>query len=237
MDLDYHNETSIFSLNDYEEEDILTDKCKEEETEKLLQKLSEFKSTDIASSENQSSPNSDDKSLGDKTIAPTLDKIEVSQNDSVDTDTDLSIFDEINRLETEPRPSTFKKSQFCNKLPKPEVEPGLSAVTTFLEENKDLLPIEEAKPKSPKKQSLFTKEKVDKVVNRKPTDPKIFNIVGTANLNCRFDPKTIALNARNTEYNPKRFDAAIMKIRHPKTTALIFSSGKIVVSGAKTESD
>ncbi len=33
----------------------------------------------------------------------------------------------------------------------------------------------------------------------------------------------------------KRFAAAIMRIRNPKTTALIFSSGKMVCTGAKTE--
>jgi hypothetical protein len=33
----------------------------------------------------------------------------------------------------------------------------------------------------------------------------------------------------------KRFAAAIMRIRAPKTTALIFSSGKMVCTGAKTE--
>jgi transcription initiation factor TFIID TATA-box-binding protein len=49
--------------------------------------------------------------------------------------------------------------------------------------------------------------------------------------------KTIALHARNAEYNPKRFAAVIMRIRDPKTTALIFASGKMVVTGAKSEDD
>lgn len=55
------------------------------------------------------------------------------------------------------------------------------------------------------------------------------------NLECRLDLKTIALHARNAEYNPKRFAAVIMRIRDPKTTALIFASGKMVVTGAKSE--
>lgn len=61
------------------------------------------------------------------------------------------------------------------------------------------------------------------------------NIVATANLKCRLDLKRIALHARNAEYNPKRFAAVIMRIRDPKTTALIFASGKMVVTGAKSE--
>lgn len=57
------------------------------------------------------------------------------------------------------------------------------------------------------------------------------------NLNCKLDLKKIALHARNAEYNPKRFAAVIMRIREPRTTALIFSSGKMVCTGAKSEED
>lgn len=52
---------------------------------------------------------------------------------------------------------------------------------------------------------------------------------------CKLDLKQIALRARNAEYNPKRFAAVIMRIREPRTTALIFSSGKMVCTGAKSE--
>ncbi|KAJ3475629.1 hypothetical protein NLI96_g11711 [Meripilus lineatus] len=62
--------------------------------------------------------------------------------------------------------------------------------------------------------------------------PTLQNIVATVNLDCRLDLKTIVLHARNAEYNPKRFAAIIMRIRDPKTTALIFASGKMVVMGA-----
>ncbi|XP_010528732.1 PREDICTED: TATA-box-binding protein 1-like [Tarenaya hassleriana] len=65
--------------------------------------------------------------------------------------------------------------------------------------------------------------------------PIIQNIVSTVNLDCRLDLKTIALKARNAEYNPNRFDAVIMRIKEPKTTALIFISGKMVCTGAKDE--
>lgn len=67
--------------------------------------------------------------------------------------------------------------------------------------------------------------------------PDIQNVVATTNLDVQLDLKKIALRARNAEYNPKRFAAVIMRIREPKTTALIFSSGKIVVTGAKSEKE
>ncbi|XP_061398393.1 uncharacterized protein LOC133334113 [Musca vetustissima] len=67
--------------------------------------------------------------------------------------------------------------------------------------------------------------------------PQLQNIVSTVNLYCKLDLKKIALHARNAEYNPKRFAAVIMRIREPRTTALIFSSGKMVCTGAKSEDD
>ncbi|XP_042006322.1 TATA-box-binding protein-like [Salvia splendens] len=65
--------------------------------------------------------------------------------------------------------------------------------------------------------------------------PTLQNIVSTVNLDCKLDLKAIALQARNAEYNPKRFAAVIMRIREQKTTALIFASGKMVCTGAKSE--
>lgn len=66
--------------------------------------------------------------------------------------------------------------------------------------------------------------------------PKLQNVVATINLGCKgLDLKKIALHARNAEYNPKRFAAVIMRIREPKSTALIFSSGKMVCTGSKSE--
>ena len=67
--------------------------------------------------------------------------------------------------------------------------------------------------------------------------PILQNIVSTANLGCDLKLRQIALQARNAEYNPKRFAAVIMRIKEPKTTALIFSSGKMVCTGAKSEED
>jgi len=68
--------------------------------------------------------------------------------------------------------------------------------------------------------------------------PTLQNVVATINLGCKgLDLKQIALHARNAEYNPKRFAAVIMRIREPKSTALIFSSGKMVCTGSKSEED
>eukprot|EP00826_Nyctotherus_ovalis_P027461 TRINITY_DN2146_c0_g1_i12.p1 TRINITY_DN2146_c0_g1~~TRINITY_DN2146_c0_g1_i12.p1 ORF type:complete len:308 (-),score=66.09 TRINITY_DN2146_c0_g1_i12:117-992(-) len=77
----------------------------------------------------------------------------------------------------------------------------------------------------------------ENLVPRGPREPKLENIVSTVNFDCKLDLRKIALHAKNAEYNPKRFAAVIMRIREPKTTALIFSSGKMVCTGAKSEAD
>eukprot|EP01041_Mallomonas_annulata_P001415 gene1415-2713_t len=64
---------------------------------------------------------------------------------------------------------------------------------------------------------------------------KVQNIVATVNLGIQLDLEKISQTARNAEYNPRRFAAVIMRIREPRTTALIFRSGKMIVTGAKTE--
>mmetsp|Transcript_3008 Transcript_3008/g.7533 ORF Transcript_3008/g.7533 Transcript_3008/m.7533 type:complete len:248 (-) Transcript_3008:123-866(-) len=66
--------------------------------------------------------------------------------------------------------------------------------------------------------------------------PTIQNVVATVQMGCRLDLRSIVRQARNAEYNPRRFAAVIMRIREPKTTALMFASGKMVCTGAKSES-
>jgi transcription initiation factor TFIID TATA-box-binding protein len=68
--------------------------------------------------------------------------------------------------------------------------------------------------------------------------PQTQNVVATANLGCMLDLSLVARQMRNVEYNPRRFNACICRIRRPvRATALIFRTGKVVLTGAKTEAD
>ncbi|KAH1199481.1 TATA-box-binding protein [Glycine max] len=84
-------------------------------------------------------------------------------------------------------------------------------------------------------QALEGSQPVDLTKHPSGIVPTLQNIVSTVSLDCKLELKSIALQARNAEYNPKRFAAVIMRIREPKTTALIFASGKMVCTGAKSE--
>ncbi len=63
---------------------------------------------------------------------------------------------------------------------------------------------------------------------------RIQNIVATAALEHDIPLIKLAETLPNTEYNPEQFPGLVMRIKEPKTSALIFSSGKIVCTGAKS---
>ncbi|MEK6903445.1 MAG: TATA-box-binding protein [Nanoarchaeota archaeon] len=63
---------------------------------------------------------------------------------------------------------------------------------------------------------------------------KIVNIVVSASLEKDIPLVRLAEALPNTEYNPEQFPGLVMRIKEPKTSALIFSSGKIVCTGARS---
>ena len=65
-------------------------------------------------------------------------------------------------------------------------------------------------------------------------DIKIVNIVCSSSLGQDIPLIRLAETLPNTEYNPEQFPGLIMRIKEPKTSALIFSSGKIVNTGARS---
>ncbi|KAH6856221.1 transcription factor TFIID-domain-containing protein [Chaetomium sp. MPI-CAGE-AT-0009] len=65
--------------------------------------------------------------------------------------------------------------------------------------------------------------------------PQIQNVVATCDMGCRVNLPVLAAQARNVEFNRKKFHALVMRIREPRTTTLVFASGKMVVTGAKSE--
>ncbi|ETW01712.1 hypothetical protein, variant [Aphanomyces invadans] len=68
-------------------------------------------------------------------------------------------------------------------------------------------------------------------------DITVANIMATFDLATKIDLKHLVLNARNVEFNPRKFQGAIMRLREPKSTCIIFSTGKVVVVGMKAVPD
>ena len=71
---------------------------------------------------------------------------------------------------------------------------------------------------------------------RKPSIT-IQNIVASATLNQRVSLKTIVEKFPHTEYSPNVFPGLVFRLKKPKTATLIFETGKMVCTGAKSEKE
>jgi len=63
---------------------------------------------------------------------------------------------------------------------------------------------------------------------------RIVNIVISTDVKVKIPLERLIMDLPNTEYNPEQFPGLIMKVREPKSSFLIFSSGKIVCTGTKS---
>ena len=63
----------------------------------------------------------------------------------------------------------------------------------------------------------------------------IVNIVASANLNTTIDLYNLAITIPNVEYEPEQFPGAILKLKEPKVSMLLFKNGKVICSGASSE--
>ncbi|HII17266.1 TPA: TATA-box-binding protein [Candidatus Woesearchaeota archaeon] len=62
----------------------------------------------------------------------------------------------------------------------------------------------------------------------------VVNIVVSTSLEHDIPLEKMAATLSNTEYNPEQFPGLVIRIKEPKTSALIFSSGKVVCTGARS---
>ena len=63
---------------------------------------------------------------------------------------------------------------------------------------------------------------------------RIENVVASTSLGRELDLKAIALALGGSEYEPEQFPGLIYRIKEPKTAILLFRSGKVVCTGAKS---
>ncbi|MFH1590377.1 MAG: TATA-box-binding protein [archaeon] len=63
---------------------------------------------------------------------------------------------------------------------------------------------------------------------------EVVNIVVSTAFEHDIPLEKMAATLSNTEYNPEQFPGLVIRIKDPKTSALVFSSGKVVCTGART---
>lgn len=86
------------------------------------------------------------------------------------------------------------------------------------------------------KSSATQQRRDDAALEPKPT-ANIENIVATVSLDQTLDLRMIERSILTVEYNPEQFPGLVYRLDSPKVTALIFKSGKMVVTGAKSTHD
>jgi transcription initiation factor TFIID TATA-box-binding protein len=62
----------------------------------------------------------------------------------------------------------------------------------------------------------------------------IQNIVASATLNQKVDLNAVVKGYPDVEYRPEKFPGLVFRLKRPKTATLIFSTGKMVCTGAKS---
>jgi transcription initiation factor TFIID TATA-box-binding protein len=65
----------------------------------------------------------------------------------------------------------------------------------------------------------------------------IQNVVAAATLNQEVDLNAVVKNFPGVEYRPEQFPGLVFRLKRPKTATLIFNSGKMVCTGAKSEKE
>ena len=87
-----------------------------------------------------------------------------------------------------------------------------------------------------KKAIHITVDKIRELDTEIPEDfeIKIQNIVASANLGKVLNLEAVALDLENTEYEPEQFPGIVYRLSDPKVVLLLFGSGKVVCTGAKT---
>ncbi|RZD37109.1 MAG: TATA box-binding protein [Thaumarchaeota archaeon] len=63
----------------------------------------------------------------------------------------------------------------------------------------------------------------------------VVNVVSTASIEQKIDLVKITKKFPETEYNPEQFPGLVFRLTNPKTAILIFRTGKMVCTGAKSE--
>jgi transcription initiation factor TFIID TATA-box-binding protein len=66
---------------------------------------------------------------------------------------------------------------------------------------------------------------------------RIENVVASATLNQRVDLNAVVKGYPGVEYRPEQFPGLVFRLKRPKTATLIFNSGKMVCTGAKSEKE
>lgn len=96
--------------------------------------------------------------------------------------------------------------------------------------------------KSIEKSKEAVKKVVDRIRKAKIQMPrkyhiKIENIVASSKIKAKLNLEEITFALENAEYEPEQFPGLVYRVQDPRVVFLLFSSGKIICTGAQTVND
>jgi len=88
-----------------------------------------------------------------------------------------------------------------------------------------------------KERYLTTAKQEGKLMPKVKATISIENVVASATLNQKVDLNAVVKGYPGVEYRPEQFPGLVFRLKRPKTATLIFNSGKMVCTGAKSEKE
>ncbi|ODS42343.1 MAG: hypothetical protein MSIBF_03180 [Candidatus Altiarchaeales archaeon IMC4] len=86
-------------------------------------------------------------------------------------------------------------------------------------------------------QNLIEKFKESNIIIKSKPKIEVQNIVASAKLDFEVNLDLLAMECENTEYEPEQFPGLVFRLADPKTVMLIFRSGKMIITGARSLKD
>lgn len=76
-----------------------------------------------------------------------------------------------------------------------------------------------------------------KIKIKSHTPIKVQNMVGSGSVGLDLNLNNLTMTLENTDYEPEQFPGLVYKLPGTRATFLLFSNGKIVCTGTKSEKD
>jgi len=83
-------------------------------------------------------------------------------------------------------------------------------------------------------EKLLAKLKEAKIKVKNKPIIEVQNIVASSSTGFKVNLDQLALESENTEYEPEQFPGLVFRLDEPKCVMLVFRSGKMIITGAKT---
>jgi transcription initiation factor TFIID TATA-box-binding protein len=64
--------------------------------------------------------------------------------------------------------------------------------------------------------------------------PRVEGFTISFHLQLNIDLRALAFKVKNAEYNPRKINSCVIRLKSPKCTVMIYAMGKVLVSGAQT---